>query len=257
MVKAEKNTKKVERRNKILMVPICKLVILAFVIGLFSCTGCSSFFRIKGDGNLITSEKTVSTFEKINSGGVPEVRYYASEQYRVVVTIDANLDEYVEVFTQNNVLNIRTQRGNNYKFTKFLVEVYSPVLTGVSISGSGSFAGADKIIASTFEANVSGSGKIEVTIESDNFAGKISGSGLITVVGISKNANISISGSGNFNGSNFNAKNATVNISGSGKANICVEEILNVRVSGSGSVNYCGEPQVNSSISGSGSLRKM
>jgi len=270
MIKIEKTTKKVERQKMI-------TTILTLVVGMFLSTGCSSVFSIRGNGNLVTSEKTVPAFEKINIGGYAEVRYYASEQYRVVVTVDENINEYIEIFTQNNVLNIRPQRDNNYKFTKFLVEVYSPVLTGVSISGSGNFTGVDKIIAPTFEsivsgsgkvegviecesfsARISGSGRIEGTVESVNFSGNISGSGRITVSGASKNANVTISGSGNFNGGNFFAKIATVNISGSGRANICVEETLNARVSGSGSVNYCGEPaQINSNVSGSGRVRKM
>ena len=239
----------------------CKLVFLTFVIGIsvtyFSSTGCSSMQRIKGDGNVTTSEKTVPRFEKINSRGVAEVRYHASDEYRVVVTTDANLHKYVEVFTQDNVLNIGNKSWN-YKFTKFVIDVYCPALAGVSMSGSGSFAAAEKIVASTFEARVSGSGRIEGTIECEKLSGTVSGSGRITFAGTSKEANIVISGSGNFNGNNFIAKSASITVSGSGRANICVEENLDARVSGSGSINYCGEPaKVNSNVSGSGRIRKM
>ena len=240
----------------------CKLAIMAFVIGIsvayFSSTGCSSYRHIKGDGNLVTSEKVVSTFEKIICTGFVEVRFHASEKYQVVVTVDANLDEYVEIFTQNNVLNIGTKRGYDYKFTKFSIDVYCPLLTSVSMSGSGRFAGVNKIIAPTFDASVSGSGMVEGTIECDNFSGRISGSGKITISGTSEYAKIVISGSGNFNGNSFNAKNATVNVSGSGKANICVEDNIKANVSGSGGVNYCGEPsKVDTNVSGSGRIRKI
>jgi len=238
-----------------------KLVFLTFVIGIsviyFSRTGCTKTHHIKGDGNITTSGKTVPEFEKINCRGVAEVRYHASEEYRVVVTADANLHEYVEVFTQDNVLNIGNKSGN-YKFTKFVVDVYCPALMSVSMYGSGSFVAAEKIVASTFETRVSGSGRIEGTIECEKFSGTVSGSGRITVAGTSKDANIVISGSGNFNGNSFSAKNATVTVSGSGRANICVEENLDARISGSGSINYCGEPaKVNSNVSGSGRIRKM
>ena len=238
---------------------IYELVLLTFVIWIsVSNINCSSVHFITGNGKLMTSEKKVSIFEKIKSGGVAEVRFYASEQYHVTVTVDTNLCEFVEIFTQNNVLNIRAQRGCNYDFTKFLVEVYSPILTGVSISGSGSFVGTEKIITQSFEASVSGSGIIEGAIECENFYGKISGSGQINVVGATKDTNIIIAGSGNFNGNSFNAKNATVSVSGSGIANICVDDNLNAHVSGSGSINYCGKPaQINSTVSGLGRVKEM
>ena len=240
----------------------CKFAVMTFVIGIsvayFSSTGCSSLRSIKGDGNIVSSEKTVSTFEKIVCEGFVEVRFHSSEKYRAVVTVDANLDEYVDISTRNNVLNIGTKRGHDYKFTKFLVDVYCPALKGVSMSGSGRFESVEKIIASTFETSVSGSGRIEGTIECDNFSGRISGSGRISVGGISKDVNVIISGSGNFNGSQFSAKNATVNVSGSGKASICVEDNLRAGVSGSGGIDYCGEPgKVDTNVSGSGRIRKM
>ncbi len=230
---------------------------MTIVIGIsHAYAGCSSLLPIKGNGNLVNSEKTVSTFEKISCSGSAKVRFHVSEEYRVLVTVDENLDEYVEIFTKNNVLNIGTKSGYNCSFTKFLIDVYCPLLTSVSISGSGSFGG-DKIVISTFASSVSGSGKIEGIIECDNFSANISGSGKISTFGSSSNANISISGSGSFNGNEFYTKNATVNISGSGKANVRVEGDLKANISGSGGINYIGEAQINSKVSGSGKITKM
>ena len=231
--------------------------IAAIIVVSACCVSCVATFPIKGNGNLKTSEITDSTFEKINCGGSADVRFHAGDEYRAIVTIDENLEEYVEIFTKNNVLNIRTKNGYNIAPSKFTVEVYCPVLTAVLISGSGSFRSMDKIIAPAFDSNVSGSGKIESTIECDNYSAKISGSGKITVYGNSNDTNISISGSGNFNGSELNSRNATITVSGSGNVNICVSDNLKARISGSGNINYKGNPKVDSSVSGSGRIRTM
>jgi len=235
-----------------------KIILVAAVIGISACfVSCVATFPIKGNGNLKTSEITDSTFEKINCGGSAEVYFHPSKEYRTVVTVDENLEEYVEIFTKNNVLNIRNKSGHNISPTKFSVNVYCPVLNGVSMSGSGSFRSMDKILASTFESNVSGSGKIEGTVECDNYSAKISGSGRITIHGNSNDINVSISGSGNFSGNELSSKNATITISGSGNANVCVSDNLKARISGSGNVNYRGEAKVDASVSGSGRIRKM
>jgi len=246
---------------------------MIFVIG-FSviCLSCL-IFPIMGNGNLVSTERTVSSFEKISISGSSEVRFHASQAYRVVVTVDSNLSDYVDIYTRNRELIIRTKNGN-YSFTKFLVDVYCPVLAGISVSGSGSFTGIDKIITSSFETNISGSGKTEGTIECGNFSAKISGSGEtnynvicnnliadisgsgeITITGTGKDSNIKISGSGDFNGIEFKTNSVSAQISGSGNLSIWVLDYLKATISGSGSIRYRGNPRIDYSGSGSGRLR--
>jgi len=232
-----------------------RLILVAAIIGIF--VGCVSCFKaIKGNGSLVTSDKTVSAFEKIKVSSSAEVRFHASQEYRTVITVDENLNEFVEVDVKNNVLNIGTKSGS-YSFTKFSVDVYCPVLTGVSMSGSGSFENMDKITVSTFESAVSGSGRIKLTVECEKFSANISGSGRITVTGNSKDADIGISGSGQFQGNEFTINNATVRVSGSGNINTCVTDNLQATISGSGEINYRGEPKIDSKVSGSGRIRKL
>ena len=241
--------------NKMLL-GLAIAVIILIIYQLVSIKGVLKTEKIKGNGNIITTEETVSAFEKINSSNA-EVYYHASDEYLAVISIDENLKEYVEVFEENNTLNIRTKKGYFILPTKFTVDVYCPVLTGVTMSGSGSFKSADKIIVSTFESKVTGSGKIEGTIECDNYSATITGSGVITVDGSSNDANVSITGSGDFNGNDLNTRNATISITGSGNANVFVSDNLKAKITGSGNINYSGEPKVDSNVSGSGRIRSI
>jgi hypothetical protein len=225
-----------------------------------------------GNGNMVTSEKPVSAFDSIQISGSVAVNYHTSQEYRAVVTVDSNLEEYVRIETRGGVLTIGTKRGH-YRFTNYTVEVYAPSLTGVSISGSVRFEAVDKIAAPSFNLNISGSGKIKGSFENDNFSTRISGSadmdsyivcgsfraaiagsGNIKLSGSANNLDISVSGSGDFAGSEFKANNAVINISGSGRIHIWVLENLKARVSGSGRVRYRGNPKIDYSGSGSGRL---
>ena len=217
---------------------------------------CNNLLPMVGNGNLVTSERTVSKFNEISSGGSSEIRFHVSPEYRVDVTTDSNLVDIVTTGIRNNVLNIGFKRGS-YSSTRIQVDVYCPTLTGVSISGSGSFTGNDTIVTSTFDSNVSGSGEIIGTIECNNFSANISGSGKIAITGGGKNSDINISGSGIFNGNNFAINNATVHVRGSGKAIIFVSENLSVVISGSGEVDYRGNPKIESKIYGSGRTKKL
>jgi hypothetical protein len=236
-----------------------KIILIAAVIGFFAgCISCSitPLVKLKGNGDLVTSEKTFSAFDKINVSGRAEVRFHTAQEYRAVVTVDENLDEYVEIVIKNNVLIIGIKSGYSYSFTKFLVDVYCPNLTGVLVSGSGSFENVDELTASTFETSVTGSGKIKVAIECESFSAKVTGSGAITITGNSKDANISITGSGKFNGNEFKINDATVRTTGSGNMDIYVTDNLKVNITGSGGINYRGEPIIESHVTGSGRIRK-
>ena len=236
------------------------LVTMVIVIGIAAvCSSCIIAIKpIMGNGNIRTSERTVSSFDKIHISGSAEVRFHESQEYRASVTVDSNLDEYVEVYVSGNTLNIRTRDGYTYSFKKFLVDVYCPVLTGVSVSGSGSFEGKDAIIAPVFESEISGSGRIGGRIECGYFSARIAGSGRINVTGNSVSSNIAISGSGSFNGDTFIVNTAVVSITGSGNAYVYVTNSLRADISGSGTINYRGNPQVvDSNISGSGRVKKI
>jgi hypothetical protein len=235
------------------------LVIMAVAIGIaVVCSSCIiAITPIVGNGNIRTSERTVSSFNKIHISGSAEVRFHESQEYRASVTVDSNLDEYVEVYVSGNVPNIRTRNGYFCSFTKLLVDVYCPVLTRVSMSGSGYFEGADTITTPVFAADISGNGKISGRIECESFSAKISGSGKINVTGNSGSSKISISGAGTFYGDTFTVNTAVVSISGSGNVNVYVTNSLKADISGSGTIYYRGNPQVNSKISGSGRVKKI
>ena len=163
----------------------------------------------------------------------------------MVVTADSNLIDFVITEIRSNELYIGVKKGS---FSELTIDVYCPIITSVSVSDAGKFQSADKIAASTFTSNVSGSGKIEANIESENCLVKISGSGKITITGNSTNSNIDVSGSGNFSGNNFEIKNAAANISGAGKASVFVTDNLKATVSDSGKLNYRGESKVDTSV---------
>jgi len=214
-------------------------------------------FHIIGNGSMETTEKTISSFDKINAAGSAEVRFYKSNEFKVIYTIDSNLTEYVEIYTSGSTLNIGMKNGYSYSYSKKIVEIYCPDVTGITMSGSGFFIAEDTITAPSFSAIVSGSGKVEGKFETSNFSAKISGSGKINITGNSNSSNIEISGSGNINAVNFPVKTADIKISGSGRADIHVTDRLKANISGSGRVNYIGNPVVESSISGSGKIGKI
>jgi len=239
---------------------------LVIIIGIFAVNVPHTFSQNiaeKGNGNVVALERTIGSFGKIKCKGSIEMRFHVSEKYRAVVVVDSNLEKYIAVSTEDNVLNISNKNNGMYAgnaFTKCSIDIYCPNLTDISISGSGSFNSVDRIASSSFTAEISGSGSIGGTFDCENFAAKISGSGSISATGSAKDVVVSISGSGNFRGIDFDTRDATVTIGGSGKATIGVSDNLNATLFGKGSggqIAYRGNPKILSNIKGNGRIIKI
>ncbi len=171
-------------------------------------------------------------------------------------------------------------------------------LEGVSVSGSGDLMGESKFSVRDLDLNVSGSGSLKLQIESSgeveadvsgsgnlqlkgssrgiesdvSGSGRvvldmtingeadfsISGSGRIEARGKAKEVTTAISGSGRVMGADLETNRCRVRISGSGGVEIHVLDELDANITGSGSVGYHGNPtKVNGSSSGSGRVRKL
>jgi hypothetical protein len=158
------------------------------------------------------------------------------------------------------------------------VNVYITVkdIEAISVSGSGDLIGETKIIASSLDLNVSGSGSLKIDadasgdVEADvsgsgnidlkgkcrNYKSSVSGSGkVLLAVAISNVADFGVSGSGRIVASG-SAQRVKTSISGSGKvlAGDLVANSCDIRISGSGDVEINVKDELDASISGSGSV---
>jgi hypothetical protein len=226
-------------------------------LALVSMVFMSCVTAIRGNGDKITDERVLPSFERIATSGNVDVRFHSSTEYRAIVTVDSNLNEYFETIVMNNTLRARQKSGQNIVSGKIIVDVYCPFVSEVLISGSGRFEALDKIIVPVFKINISGSGYLNGNIECNSFFADVSGSGDMDISGNSDAANIRISGSGTLYGSEFRVKNYSIDINGSGKADIFAEDYLAASVSGSGSIKYRGDAEVDFWSSGQGKIARI
>ena len=128
----------------------------------------------------------------------------------------------------------------------------------IGASGSGDVQGENVFRTDDIELAVSGSGNIEVKLDSDDVDIRISGSGNIEVEGRGNDASARISGSGRVRARDLKVRTLEASISGSGSIYMSVSDEIEGRISGSGNIYYDGNPdRVHSNSSGSGKLRRL
>lgn len=249
---------------------ISGIITFLTLIILFS-SGCRKNPFLVGNGSISSETRASVSFNRINNQGDFDVYYIYDSTFRIKVEAESNLIPYIRTIVNGNTLEIDTRENlnNNYAMK---VTVYSPVLEGVKLSGSGIIATGtvvedifEAILSGSgiiygdvtsiyFEAKISGSGEIDFGVDSDNTKAIISGSGNIKLTGESTFADFLISGSGNIESYSLMLDECNAKISGSGNIYTNVMDYLNVVISGSGNLFYIGNPVIDIDISGSGNV---
>lgn len=233
-----------------------KTIIIAIMSSITVLTACN---REVGSGSIISEERTVNSFTKIEVSNSADVEIIKGDTLKVEVSDYENLLDNISVETVNGKLEIKNKPFRiHLRNSKAKITITIPnVLTEIVISGSGNVTINDGL-ANTATLKISGSGNIHAdsTVDQTSVNLSISGSGDIEMAGNTESVSANISGSGNINCGNLTSVTASCTISGSGNITVNASETLNGHISGSGDIKYYGNPAISTDISGSGSIRK-
>ncbi len=248
-------------------------IFIAFIF-ITSCEDCCWFGCIEGNGVIISEQRIVGSFNRIETNGDFDVYVYQGDESSVEIETDKNLMDYIVTNVSRNTLIIETKHSKCLQSSRpIVITVVTPYLNGIELNGSGNIW-TDTMVADNFNLELDGSGKIDCeyieasvlkadvdgsgTIKANGVFNetdiRIEGSGEIFLTGESNDADYEISGSGRINAKEMSTVSCYVNISGSGTVFSYVMESLNVRISGSGTVYYYGDPDVTTHITGSGKV---
>lgn len=211
--------------------------------------------RIKGDGNITTSQRSITGFAGVETRGSIDIEVSQGD-YKVTVEADQNMIPYIltDVHDGNLVVSLKDD-FNSYSFTSAKVIISAPALHIFHTSGSGNITGRGKIAdTNKVDVGIGGSGNIDLDINSPAVNAEIGGSGNITLKGETRDFVSQTNGSGNTEAYDLKAETVKVSIYGSGNTNVSASLKLTAEIFGSGNVNYKGNPQINSSSHGSGSV---
>jgi hypothetical protein len=154
-----------------LMVHVVKIVIATVVALLFgSCKFEANGFgeSIKGSGNVVTKERNVSDFTKVELKRGLECEVVQSNTFKVEVEADDNLQEGIFTTVENGTLVVTSKYNNYHNVASKKVKIHMPVINALQTS-----SGADLRTVGVIKGNdihlKSGSGStITAEVESEN-----------------------------------------------------------------------------------------
>lgn len=218
--------------------------------------------RVKGNGNMVTEERSVGDYDGVSVSGWFDVELVSGREGALTLQGEENLLEHIETEVKNGTLKIKTESGYNlqpssWKSKPILITVPVEDINSVVLSGSGDIVGKTRMKADTFEVTMSGSGDITLEIESDAVQTVLSGSGDIRLSGATGTLEVKVSGSGDVDAFDLEARDVDALVSGSADIRVNASQSIKARVSGSGDITYRGNPEkIDTKTSGSGDVQK-
>lgn len=212
--------------------------------------------KIKGNGNLITVERTTSSYNAISIGGSFDVVLVKGKEGQIKIEGEENIIPYLETEVSGNTLKIRYKKNTNIRTTrKLLVTVTYDDIDKVSLGGSGNVSNEGILKTQELKVSLGGSGNINLAIDADEVKSSIGGSGNIKLNGTCNELTCSLAGSGSIKAYELTSDTLQANVTGSGNIRATVKTKIKARVVGSGNIYYKGNPKyVDSKTIGSGDI---
>jgi hypothetical protein len=199
---------------------------------------------VGGSGTAVTVEREITGFEALNVSNAFEVDVRQRDDYRVVIRVDDNLEQYLEVVEEGNALRIGLEPGRAYNLSNATLEaeVGMPALTGTTLSGASRVTVSGFESSGAFQADLSGASRLEGDIEAGDSGFRVSGSSRVVLRGVAADVTLDASGSSRVDLTDFAAQDADVEASGSSRVIVNLSGTLDAVASGASHVYYLGSP---------------
>jgi hypothetical protein len=214
-----------------------KTVLYLSIAGLVLVAGGCAQAQVRGSGNVVTENRTVSGITGVEFRGDWQLFIEETGTESLSVTADDNILPYLRSEVRAGRLVIQDKDQTNLTPTGSVIfRLTVKNLDSIELSGDGSVE-AKGIRSDVLRINLSGDGRMTIDGEADR-------------------QDVRLSGDGRFDGERFTGKEGRVHLSGDGRVTVAVTDKLDVDLSGDGSVEYLGNPALTQHLSGDGSIRK-
>jgi hypothetical protein len=230
---------------------------LIICLSLTACTNAQIWSTARGEGSIVTDERSVSHFSGLVVSSGIDVYLKQGNTESITVEAEKNLHEYIKTEVKDNVLHVYTSPNVNIRFGTRKVYVTMKDIRSVKTSSAGDVTGMTSIQTTNLKLSTSSAGDIKLEVIASEIEVDISSAGNITLSGNADNLNADLSSAGDLEGYDLKVKDADISVSSAGGARIYVTERLTARSSSAGDIYYAGDPEfVDAHSSSAGGIHK-
>ena len=186
---------------------------------------------IEGNGNIITKEIPVSSFESLKASGVYELKLSQGSSESVKIEADENLQQYFTVRNEGKqlVIEMKDIKNKNMKLkNKLRVYVSFKNLKEMDLSMVGNVESSSALNFSDLEIHNNSVGHVDLNLSATNLNLKNNSVGQMKLSGKAQNAVMKHNGVGSLQAGNFVVQTMNIDNSGVGGAEVNAAKELKV-----------------------------
>ena len=237
----------------------CKRIGAVLAIGTLliaqACNRPDQLTCVTGNGEIDTDTRSIGSFDALASAGNYDVTIVQGEGSTILIQAESNLLQHIETKVDRGTLQLSTVNDRCISPTdRVRITVTVPALSGVLLNGSGMIV-CDSLTAPTFNAELTGSGDIDLRLFSTDITATVGGSGNLFLAGYSPITELTARGSGLLDASLLESDTCYATVRGSGDLYTNCDSLLVAEIVGSGDLYYTGNPTIDERDNGSGELK--
>lgn len=232
------------------------LISLFAVVSLFSGTVAACGGVTAGSGKLTTESFDYSAFSMIEAEDGFALTIKQSTSYKIEITTDDNIIEYVDISRTGGTLKIGLS-GGSISPTTLKAEISMPGIEGINLSGGARATITGFNSNESFSVTLTGGSILTGDIVSGDTGFGISGGSMVTLTGSGRDLMVRSSDGSELTLDEFPVNNTDINIDGGGRAFLNINGRLDTVLTGGSKLYYTGAPEMgNVNVSGGSVLEK-
>jgi hypothetical protein len=236
--------------------PYLKILLLAAIASVAVLSSCR--FRCKkGSGDMITENRKVAEFSRLDIAGGFKVKLVQDSSQKVTITADDNLMKYIETEVSGDKLTLKTTKNicSSGEITVLIGVRHLQELEG---SGAVDLSAAGPLNIGDIRFHFSGATKVDLELNAGTVNTEGTGSTEIKFKGQAGIHNVEMTGSGNLDALDFVVGKYSIKTTGAAECKINVLNSLSVNTTGASDIEYRGNPKdVNTKKTGASSVKKI
>lgn len=191
--------------------------------------------------------RTTDSFDGIHVAGHYDVTLTQGSEG--TITLKGNQDDLdqIETFIKNGDLIIKQKKSSwfdNWNSGKVSINIPVEEIDKVTLSGSGTIRSHHKLNSDNFKVVLSGSGEIELFLDTDQIDAVLTGSGDIGLKGKATEVSYQLTGSGDIKADGLESNQGKAKVTGSGDIEMHANSAVTANVTGSGDIICYGNPKM-------------
>lgn len=220
-------------------------LVVALCAAAIMLASCSVFgYRVAtGSGRVVTKDMGFTNFDRVEVSSSFTVNIARSDSFKVAISIDDNLVDFLDVRQQGQTVSIGLKPGT-YDNADLKADITMPTLRGVELSGAsvGRVAGFES--ADNVDIELSGASQLNGELTTGDMRLQASGASKANLQGAASNLDLGASGASNVNLESLPVQDVKADISGASQVTINASGNLDADLSGASKLFYTGNPHL-------------